>query len=249
MVTLGKGICLFFGFVGSCYCLWLLWDCWRQTGSRATRTATSSSPSSHGHVNNRADWWCQLVFATVAFWFALALMTANGDELLSLVWQQDITPFRIAEKPAVASVSADLGVDIYFDSSRTGRSTIGIDCAHVPISDEQVAVLLQGAPELQWLVLAGTQITGGVLREMKHTPALHGLSLACSQIADGDLEHLGTLTQLRDLDLANTQITDDGLPYLHALANLRSLDLTDTEVTEGGVKTLRQVLPACRVVR
>ena len=187
------------------------------------------------------------MFATVAFWFALALMTANGDEVLSLVWQQDITPFRIAENPAVGSVSADLGVDVYFDISRTGRSKVGIDCAHAPISDEQVAELLQGAPELQWLVLAGTQITGNVLQEMKHTPALHGLSLACSGITDGDLEHLGMLTQLRDLDLADTRITDDGLPHLHALANLRSVDLTDTKVTEEGVKQLQQALPACRV--
>lgn len=249
MVTLGKGICVFFGVAGSCYSLWLLWDCWRQTQSHATPPGASNTPPPRSTVNGRADWWCQLAFATVALWCAVALVMASKGELLSLVWQPERTPCRIARDPGVASVSADLGVDVYFDISHTDRSTTGIDCAHSHISDKQVADLLHNAPKLQWLILSGTPITGSVLEEVKHTPTLRGLSLACPQITDEDLEHLKPLTELHVLDLANTQVTDDGLTHLHTLANLRLVDLTNTSVTEKGVAELLQVLPDCSVER
>ena len=273
MICLGKGFCVFLGVGGSFYCTWLLWDCWQQAGF-CKRPATPSLPSGdRDSKSTRTEWFCQLVLAVAAIWLAVTLVMASGDDMFSPLWQSKTDKQQLSRQAESTFSKADFGVHFDYDTSRISRPITGIDCAHVQVSDEQVTYLLQKAPELEWLNLSGTPITGDVLGELKHTPSLRGLVLACPQITDGELVHLKGLTSLyvanltdtqvtdkgllhlegmtnlHELRLTNTQVTDEGLVHLKNLTNLRKLYLVHTQVTDEGARILQQALPSCRINR
>jgi len=100
---------------------------------------------------------------------------------------------------------------------------------------------LDGFPVLQFLDLAGTQVTGTGLRSARHLPALAYLSLQRTRITNEDLAHLKVFPHLICLDLADTPITDSGLIYLQELPNLSSLTLSGTPVTDAGLKHLTAI--------
>lgn len=122
-----------------------------------------------------------------------------------------------------------------FRSSCDGHPIVGIDCAHVQISQEQVAGLFRQAPELSWLNLSWASITGDTLSHVTVLPKLEALSLAEPALADDDLAHVRRLVALTSLELDETQITDDGLVHLEGLTKLRRLCLNSTGITDEGL--------------
>ena len=96
-----------------------------------------------------------------------------------------------------------------------------------------------------------SQLTDADLKNLQgrleEQPDLEVLVLCGSQVTDAGLVHLQGLKRLRLLHLADTQVTDAGLVHLQGLTQLRSLDLARTQVTEDGVANLRDALPDCRI--
>jgi Leucine Rich repeats (2 copies)/Leucine Rich repeat len=242
MITLGKGFCVFAGIAGIGYCIWLLLDCWRHVRFHAKPTTPASYSGSHGFISTRAELLCQLVFAAVAIWLAVTLVMAHCGDVSSLFWQPVDNEQHLSKRTeGVTWSETDFGAKLRHDSTRTGRPVIGIDCAFLRVTDEQVASLLHRTPELEWLNLAGTPITGAILGELTCTPSLCGLVLYGDQITDSQLAHLKALTELESLDLANTRVTDEGLAHLRELTKLQTLDLANTRVTDEGFTHLREL--------
>ena len=239
MIILGKGFCVVLSLVGGAYCIWLLLDCWRQTPFRKKPTAPPPRSDRHGSVSTRTEWLCQLVLSVVAIWFAGMLVIAYGaDAFRPIVQLSGISQRPTWESESASSVVDSLGL-LHRDLSLVDRPVIGIDCATIQVSDEQIARLLRSAPELQCLNLIGTPITGQVLTELTHTPSLRDLVLSSTQIADDELVHLDGLANLRLLYLMNTKITDKGLVHLGGLTDLQTLNLTNTQVTDKGLVHLK----------
>ena len=238
MIVFGKGFCVLLSITGSIYCMWLLWDCWKQAGSRK-----KPPPPSRCHESNspRTEWVCQLVLAVAGICFGVTLVVANGSDVFLPLWQSKTNKQQASKQSESTFSKADFGVLAHRDSSCIDRPITGIECASMQVSDEQVTHLLRTAPELEWLSLSWTPITGDVLGELRHTPSLRDLSLGCPQITDGDLVHLEGLTNLRTLCLANTQVTDKGLVHLEELTNLYKLSLVHTQVTDDGLGHLAKL--------
>jgi Leucine-rich repeat (LRR) protein len=134
-----------------------------------------------------------------------------------------------------------------------------------PISDDGL-VYLKDMPELAWLRLRKTKITGAGLEHLKGLKRLYMLDLSFSAgVGDEGFEHLkklrnlkrlylnGTavtnkglahvkdMPQLNDLGLWKTKITDDGLMHLKLLKNLTALVLSETAITDVGLPHLRNL--------
>lgn len=270
MIAVGKGVCVFLSVASSLYCIWLLWHGWQHARFAWKPTPR---PASQGHDSDdtRLEWFCQLVLALAALWFAVIFVMANGNETISLLWHSEAHSQQLPTQTGFARSPADFGAFVERDSFRAGRRVIGIDCTRTQVSDEQVAYLLRRAPELEWLNLSWTSITGDGLGELRFTPllcclTLYGcqitdeglvhlegltnlqeLDLVDTQVTDEGLVHLEGLTNLQELDLVNTQVTDEGLFHLEGLTNLQELDLYGTQVTEEGLKRLQRAIPRCSV--
>ena len=242
MITLEKGFCVFLSVAGSFYCIWLLRDCWQQVEFRKKPVAPSIPSGHRDSKSTRSEWVCQLVLAVAAIWLAVTLVVANGSEVFSPLWQSKTRKQQLAKQTESTFSRGDFGVRVDHDTSRIDLPVIGIDCAYLQVSDEQVTYLLHKAPELEWLNLSRAPITGDVLGELRHTPSLRGLTLACPQITDDELVHLEGLTALCAVNLTDTQVTDKGLVHLEGLTNLHRLDLANTQVTDEGLFHLAKLI-------
>jgi len=102
-------------------------------------------------------------------------------------------------------------------------------------------------PNLQVLLLDGTQTSDAGLARLKDLDKLAVLGLAATQITDRGVAQLKSFSDLQWIDLFDTQITDTGLMYVEGLKNLEYIDLGNTEVTDEGVKRLQEALPSCTI--
>ena len=73
------------------------------------------------------------------------------------------------------------------------------------------------------------------------------VTLAGSQVTDAGLVHLAGLTALEELHLRGTQVSDAGLAHLAGLTALKELRLSYSQVTGAGVAELQQALPNCNI--
>jgi hypothetical protein len=121
------------------------------------------------------------------------------------------------------------------------------------VSDAGVAHL-DGLKELRYIHLTTSQITDRSLAVFAEIPKLEGLCLQFNEFTDEGLRHIAGLTQLESLWVCGkgkdspNGITDAGLRHLQKLNKLSELAIQNTRVTPTGIKSLSQVMPACKVI-
>jgi len=101
---------------------------------------------------------------------------------------------------------------------------------------------LEGMPNLDTLLLDGTQVTGVWLDSLSRAKNLVTLQLSGTQVSDESLVHFAPLSELRHITLSKTQITDAGLVHLSGLTNVRTLHLDHTNVTDQGMVHLSPLI-------
>jgi hypothetical protein len=130
-------------------------------------------------------------------------------------------------------------------------------------TDDDMAIVA-AFPNLQFLDLTGTKVTGRGLvhlhrlqhlkkldltwtkigdEGMQHVRGLKHLRVLCltgTQVGDDGLEHVNGLQELNTLILEGTLIADQGLSQLDDLPKLKSLNLDNTKVTDAGIEHLRR---------
>lgn len=238
MSNLGRMACVFLSIMGSIYCVWILWDCWRQ--ARAWKMPSEHSclqPCGNG-ASKRIEWLCQLLAAGVFLAIAVVLLTANTYQVLLSHVQNRIEGYQQPSSTEIVSTEGLPGVFLDRDSTRPDSPIVGIDCSLKPVSDEQLRTLLRKSPELGYLTLTRTGISDDILRDLSQCPHLRTLNLDHSEITDRGLEHLAAQKSLESLSLVGTKVTDDGLRHLTALAHLKILRLSDTAINDHGLEHL-----------
>ena len=145
----------------------------------------------------------------------------------------------------------DEGLDVSF---HLGRNRDGIrqfeasesGGAKPPALDAELSVL-KDLKNVQWLNLAGTDVTDKGLQQLTDLTSLTRLHLEKTAVSDAGLEHLKGLENLTYLNLYQTAVTDAGLDHLRSLKTLKNLYLWQTEVTPAGVGKLQESLPDCAI--
>jgi hypothetical protein len=100
--------------------------------------------------------------------------------------------------------------------------------SNTPLTDAGLKHL-RGAPALESIYLARTQVAGPGLEDLKTLPALRGLEFdGCGKFNNAGMRHMRSLTQLTHLALCGCPVTAAGLVHLEPLVNLEALDLLNT---------------------
>jgi hypothetical protein len=147
-----------------------------------------------------------------------------------------------------------------------------VSLSNKPVNDDDLQVIVAELPELDSLLLRGTnvsvagleiiselselsrlslgglEITGAGLAHLQALPRLTSLYLDESQFRDDDLIHLRGLKSLKYLGLSGTPLSDNGLAHLTQLTQLTHLYLNDTAITAEGLRFLKE-LPKLEVLR
>lgn len=127
--------------------------------------------------------------------------------------------------------------------------------ARLRSSGDGTEAFLNGPRAIRRLDLSGLnrQLDDDVLmslrEDLQRLPALTVLDLSESAITDVGLQELSHLHGIKYLSLDKTSVTDRGLRYLYSMRALRVVSLNGTQVTDSGAKSLKHILPACRVAR
>jgi hypothetical protein len=108
-----------------------------------------------------------------------------------------------------------------------------------PVDDAWLARVTP-CPELLWLDLRKTKVTGAGLRHFRDCQKLGQIDLSDCPLADADLESLKGLKSLWSLRVAGTQVTDAGLETLQRIPFLEDLDLSATKVTDAALPRLAE---------
>jgi hypothetical protein len=120
-----------------------------------------------------------------------------------------------------------------------GLPDFGLIDHNIPVKDEHLAIL-EDLPYLEWLVLAGTQITDSGLAHLRHLRRLRWLWLNDTQITDAGFEHLAQLPSLEKLYLDGTQI-EGRTALLNRFSNLCELSVQHTRFSDHGLRQLKEV--------
>ncbi|MBK9143514.1 MAG: protein kinase [Candidatus Melainabacteria bacterium] len=117
------------------------------------------------------------------------------------------------------------------------------------LKKEDIEILRDKKPDLEFLDLSGTCLSGDIVPIAARLENLTDLRLNDLPIGDEHLEKLGNLERLTRLDLKNCDITDIGLARLGNCRALRILDLTGCDkVTRKGVARLKRDRPLLTVL-
>ena len=95
------------------------------------------------------------------------------------------------------------------------------------------------------VTLADAQFGDPDLAFVEHTPELEYLNLAGTQVTSRGIASLAAAASLRTLYVSNTAIDNDAMPTIAALPVLEELDLRGTRVTNEGIEQLLE----CRSLR
>lgn len=119
------------------------------------------------------------------------------------------------------------------------RTLVLVPLPHASLTNQGLAKLAQ-LPDLEFLSLAGRQVTDAGLIHIQQLRTLRALALHCA-LTDQGMPYLADLPQLEQLDLTQTNVTDAGLEYLTGLPRLHSLILNGTQVTSAGMAQLAEI--------
>ncbi|MGD9683024.1 MAG: protein kinase [Candidatus Obscuribacterales bacterium] len=130
------------------------------------------------------------------------------------------------------------------------KSLRGMSFYHTKnIELKDIETLRDKKPDLEFLDLSGTYLSGEIIPIVASLGNLNDLRLSDLPIGDAQLEKLGKLGRLARLELKNCDITDSGLARLGKCRKLRILDLTGcSKVTRKGIARLKRDLPLLTVL-
>ncbi len=146
-----------------------------------------------------------------------------------------LSAFDIAiESPGPDWLREFLGDDYFQDVIFVALEGTGND------GGDQLAALVSGLPELEYLKLSSCGLTDDGLRHLSSNTTLRILGIDRNQITDDGLRHLADLTRLESLDVSMMEgITGSGFHYLADLEELRALDLQYTSLDGDYLHKLR----------
>lgn len=127
-----------------------------------------------------------------------------------------------------------------FLKSRFRLQDLELRCPSV--TDEGVRHVIQECPNLEFLSLRQSSISGGILGEIASMRKLEELNLAETMIQNGDLVALENMPKLKFLGLSK-HITDAGLESIIRIPTLESLEFHGSPITDEGVDLLVERLP------
>lgn len=87
------------------------------------------------------------------------------------------------------------------------------------------------APNLRYLNLNESNVTGGDIKKISMLTNLENLQLEKTKISSPSISHLKTLDKLITLNLKGTNIRDSNLDVLQNLSNLQELDISETNIS------------------
>jgi hypothetical protein len=125
--------------------------------------------------------------------------------------------------------------------------TVEFTSTAAQITDQQVALLAQVAPQVYDLNLANTKVSDEGLKALDGMTNLHRLHLEKTAVSDAGLSHVKNLAGLEYLNLYHTAVSDVGVEQLQPLKGLKSLYLWQTKVTDTGAEGLKKANPAVNV--
>lgn len=130
------------------------------------------------------------------------------------------------------------------------KSLSGLSFYHTKnLEMKDIEVLRDKKPDLEFLDLSGTYLSGEVISIVAGLEKLTDLRLSDLPIGDEHLEKLANLGRVTRLDFKNCDITDSGLARLGKCRELRILDLTGCgKVTRKGIARLKRDLPLLTVL-
>lgn len=99
---------------------------------------------------------------------------------------------------------------------------------------------LPDCPNLLWLDLRKSKVTGAGLRHFHECQRLGQLDISGCPIGDSDLEPITQLKSLWNLRLAGTNVTDAGMETLQRVPYLQELDLSETQITDASISRLAE---------
>lgn len=116
-----------------------------------------------------------------------------------------------------------------------------IHAPHLPVSDIDISYL-SVLPNLEHLVLTGTEITDECMPMIGRCRELTLLDISDNAISDLGAAHLHSLTNLTTLGIYGTQVTDATADLIASLPRLKMLNISHTAITDAGLlKFIRPV--------
>lgn len=231
----GSILCVFLCFVGGVYSLWLLLDCYRQFRSHAIRAMATEMPRLQSRAA-RIDRLCQVAVAVIY------LVTASGV-FVAIVCQHRAALLDFCQDTGGSLSSFDGTADrpvrrLYSFGNSPGEPVTGADLADLPVTEQDVALLVRQNPQLEWLNLTDTHVSDSQLKHVKGLRHLECLTLTRDPISNEGLQHLLALKNLKELGLHGTVISDEGLAAVSKIEDLEFLDVCGTAITDTGLRSL-----------
>lgn len=122
-------------------------------------------------------------------------------------------------------------IELNFDSCRT-------------FDDECLNFVVDNYPNLRYLMLNNTSVTGKTVRRLAELKKLQSLHLASLSLKDEDVKPILDKLNLHDLDVAESDITDESLKRITRMKSLRKLQISRCNSLSGNaVKKLRPQIP------
>ncbi|MCU0302711.1 MAG: hypothetical protein MUC56_01455 [Thermoanaerobaculales bacterium] len=118
-----------------------------------------------------------------------------------------------------------------------GMPIVELDLTDLLVSREVLAAIAT-LPDLEILLLGGTDVDDDGVALLTGLPKLTHLGLRRTLITDAALVHVAKLSALEKLYLSETPVSDVGVDHLRALPGLRQLALSRTRVSAAGVASL-----------
>lgn len=178
-----------------------------------------------------------------------------------------------SSKDQVIAEVERLGGKVELDEALPAKPIIKIDLHSTPITDSDLALLvdakkdlrqlrhldlrltkigdagvakLKSLTSLQTLNLFRTQLSDQGMSYLKNLKQLQTLLIGGTKVTDAGLVNLKSLKELKKLSLFQTQVTDAAIPHLKVLSKLESLLISGTKITDAGARELQRALPGLR---
>lgn len=119
-----------------------------------------------------------------------------------------------------------------------GAPFIELDLTELML-DQDVLAAIGTLPDLEILLLGGTNVDDAGILPLRELPRLTTLGLRRTLVTDETLRHLSRLPNLETLYLSETSVSDSGMEHLATMDGLRRLALAKTRVTASGISRLQ----------
>lgn len=103
-------------------------------------------------------------------------------------------------------------------------------------------------PRLTLLGLRRTLVTDKAIPHLARLPNLQRIYLSDTSVSDAGMAHLATMDRLLQLALANTRVTGSGVSRLERLASLERLWLDSTKLGDDGVEMIARSFPRLEIL-